>query len=62
MSPRTLKLVALVYALKTLLLGLAWLMVPDLPARAASKARQTWTAVAGRPAEPAPPPSAGSSQ
>ena len=54
MSPRTLKLLALGYALKTLLLGLAWLIVPDLPARAASKARQTWNAVAGRTAESAP--------
>jgi len=49
MSPRTLKLIAVGYAVKTLLLGLAWLIVPDLPARAASKARQTWAAVAGRP-------------
>jgi len=48
LSARTLKLVAVGYAVKTLLLGLAWLMVPDLPARAASKARQTWAAVAGR--------------
>ena len=48
MNPRTLKLIAVGYAVKTLLLGLAWLIVPDLPARAASKARQTWAAVAGR--------------
>lgn len=54
MTPRTLKLIALGYAVKTLLLGLAWLMVPDLPARATSKARATWAAVAGRPT-PAPP-------
>jgi hypothetical protein len=50
--PRTLKLIAVGYAVKTLLLGLAWLIVPDLPARAASKARQTWAAVAGRPSAP----------
>jgi hypothetical protein len=55
MSPRTLKLIAVGYAVKTLLVGLAWLIVPDLPARAASKARQTWSAVAGRPAVPADP-------
>jgi len=53
MSPRTLKLIAVGYAVKTLLLGLAWLMVPDLPARAANKARQTWAAVAGRTSSPA---------
>jgi hypothetical protein len=52
MSPRTLKLLAVGYAVKTLLLGLAWLIVPDLPARAASKARQTWSAVAGRSTPP----------
>jgi hypothetical protein len=52
MSPRTLKLIAVGYAVKTLLLGLAWLIVPDLPARAASKARQTWAAVAGRSETP----------
>ena len=55
MSARTLKLVAVGYAVKTLLLGLAWLMVPDLPARAASKARQTWAAVAGRSSTPPEP-------
>jgi hypothetical protein len=54
-SPRTLKLIAVGYALKTLLLGLAWLIVPDLPARAATKARQTWAAVAGRPSAPSEP-------
>ena len=53
MSPRTWKLLAVGYAVKTLLLGLAWLIVPDLPARAASKARETWTAVAGRVTPPA---------
>ncbi len=58
MSPRTLKLIALGYAVKTVLLGLAWLMVPDLPARAASKARQTWATVAGR----STPPSAGNTR
>jgi hypothetical protein len=50
MSPRTLKLIAVGYAVKTLLVGMAWLIVPDLPARAASKARETWAAVMGRTA------------
>lgn len=54
MSRRTLKLIALSYAVKTLLFGLAWLIVPDLPARAANKARQTWTAVVGRTAQAEP--------
>ena len=53
MSPRTLKLIAVGYVVKTLLLGLAWLMVPDLPTRAANKARETWSAVAGRSTPPA---------
>jgi hypothetical protein len=47
MSPRTLKLIAIGYVVKTLLFGVAWLIVPDLPARAASKARETWAAVVG---------------
>jgi len=57
MSPRTLRLIALGYAVKTLLFGLAWLIVPDLPARAANKARETWTAVVGRTAQAEPSPS-----
>jgi hypothetical protein len=54
MSPRTLKLIALGYVVKTLLFGVAWLVVPDLPARAANKARQTWAAMVGRAAQPGP--------
>ena len=44
-----LKIVAVVYLVKTLIVGIAWLMVPDLPERAMAKARETWTAVSGRP-------------
>jgi hypothetical protein len=44
-----LKIVAIVYVVKTLLVGIAWLMIPDLPERAMIKARETWTAVSGRP-------------
>ena len=40
-----LKIVAIVYVVKTLLLVIAWLVVPDLPERAMAKARETWTAV-----------------
>jgi hypothetical protein len=54
MNPRTLKLIALGYVVKTLLFGVAWLIVPDLPARAANKARQTWAAMVGSPAQPPP--------
>jgi hypothetical protein len=43
-----LKLIALGYVIKTILLGIAWLIVPDLPQRAATKARETWTAVSAR--------------
>jgi hypothetical protein len=48
MSPRTLKILAVGYAVKTVLLGLAWLAIPDLPSRAATKARETWSAVSRR--------------
>jgi hypothetical protein len=48
MSGRTLKIVAVGYALKTLLGGLVWLAVPDLPERAATKAREVWGWVASR--------------
>ena len=44
-----LKIIAIVYAVKTLLVGIAWLIVPDLPQRALTMARDTWTAVSGRP-------------
>lgn len=44
-----LKIVALVYLVKTVLLGIAWLVVPDLPQRAMTMARETWTAVTSRP-------------
>jgi hypothetical protein len=43
-----LKIVAVVYLVKTLLVGIAWLVIPDLPQRAMTKARETWTAVSGR--------------
>jgi hypothetical protein len=43
-----LKILAVVYIVKTLLVGIAWLVVPDLPQRAMAKARETWTAVSGR--------------
>ena len=45
MNPKTLKLIALGYVVKTALVGLAWLAVPDLPERAVAMARQTWSRV-----------------
>jgi hypothetical protein len=52
-SPRLLKIAAISYAVKTLLVGLAWLAVPDLPQKAMAKVRLTWTRVSGAPS-PAP--------
>jgi len=53
MTPRTLRLLAGVYLVKTLILGAAWLMVPDLPQRAAAQVRQAWHWAVGdvQPAE-----------
>ncbi len=47
MSRNTLKLLALGYLVKTILIGVAWLAVPDLPQRAAASAREAWSRVAG---------------
>jgi hypothetical protein len=47
LNARTLKLIAVSYAVKTVLVGLAWLAVPDLPQRASQTARQAWQRVAG---------------
>jgi hypothetical protein len=46
---RTLRLIAIGYAVKTLIIGIAWLAVPDLPERAAMHVRQTWQRLAGTP-------------
>jgi hypothetical protein len=46
-TARNLKILALSYAVKTVLVGIAWLVVPDLPQRAMGAARETWTWVAG---------------
>ena len=45
MTPRMLKIVAFSYLVKTLLLGAAWVAIPDLPERASAKAREVWAAV-----------------
>ena len=46
---KALRLLAVVYAVKTLLIGIAWVVVPDLPERAASQVRQTWQRLSGHP-------------
>ena len=48
-QPRMLRTLALVYAVKTLLVGIAWLAIPDLPERAATHVRETWQRLAGNP-------------
>jgi hypothetical protein len=45
-----LKIMALSYLVKTILLGIAWLFVPDLPQRATALARSAWSYVAPAPA------------
>lgn len=48
-KPATLKLIAISYIAKTLLIGIAWLAVPDLPERAAAKVRAAWQHITGAP-------------
>jgi hypothetical protein len=57
---RALKILAISYAIKTLLVGIAWLFVPDLPQRAATFVRRACGLVEPAPvtAPPAPPPAA----
>jgi hypothetical protein len=50
LSRRTLKIIAIGYAVKTIVFGAAWLVVPDLPQRAMETARQAWVWAAGSPA------------
>ena len=54
-SRRTLKLVALGYVVKTIVFGVAWLAVPDLPQRAMTRARVAWEWVRGASPAPAAP-------
>jgi len=48
-QPKLLRTLAVVYAVKTLLVGIAWLAIPDLPERAATHVRETWQRLAGNP-------------
>ena len=43
MSRRSVRLLALSYAVKSLLLALLWVMAPELPAKALGHARAAWT-------------------
>ncbi len=49
MSRRTFRVVAWGYLVKSLLIGLAWLTIPDLPERAASLFRETFQSSSQRP-------------
>ena len=55
-SRRTLKVIAIVYVVKTVVFGAAWLVVPDLPQRAMDSARQAWVWAAGSPTPAVPAP------
>jgi len=48
-SRRALKVIAIAYVVKTVVLGAAWLVVPDLPQRAMDTARQAWVWAGGSP-------------
>lgn len=39
---KALKLFALSYLIKTIVVAIAWLFIPDLPARATAFARESW--------------------
>jgi hypothetical protein len=41
------KIVAISYLVKTLLVGIAWLFIPDLPQRAAAVFQRTWARIEG---------------
>jgi hypothetical protein len=45
MTRRTWRIVGWSYVAKTVLIGAAWLAIPDLPERATAKARALWASV-----------------
>ena len=49
MSRRTFRVVAALYLVKSVLIGLAWLTIPDLPQRTVSFLRQTLQSMPPRP-------------
>jgi hypothetical protein len=44
---RTLKILAVSYAIKTLIVAVAWVLVPELPEIVSAKAREAWIAMVG---------------
>jgi hypothetical protein len=50
---KLLKILAISYSIKTVLIGAAWLAIPDLPQRASLAARRTWAWASSKPAPPA---------
>lgn len=49
MTRKTFRVVAYSYLVKSLLIGLAWLAIPDLPERAASLFRETFLSSPAKP-------------
>ncbi len=49
MSRRTFRVVATLYLVKSLLIGLAWLAIPDLPERTVSVVRQAFQSTPPKP-------------
>jgi hypothetical protein len=47
MSRRTLKLVAVGYLVKTLIVAVVWVLVPDLPRLVRARVQAAWAAVSG---------------
>lgn len=45
MKRRTLRLLAWSYAIKTVLVGILWLVAPEIPQRALDHARRAWSSV-----------------
>ena len=45
MKRRTLKLLAWSYAIKTVLVGILWLVAPEIPQQAIAHARRAWASV-----------------
>ena len=46
LTARTLRLLAMSYALKTLLVVAVWVVAPDIPARAIAEVRAAWARLA----------------
>jgi hypothetical protein len=45
MSAKTIRIICGVYLAKSLLLGVLWIAIPDLPHRTAVRLRETWTRI-----------------